>query len=194
MRERRSGVIINISSAAGIIGRASRCLYSGSKHALEGQLKFYNIIAQNKRWNKPGNLANRSLSTGFTESLSDELAPFNILCLLVQPGAFRTEFVSNILFPAASGDSRVSAVYRDTPVDTIINFTNSLATGAGGDPEKAAQTILDVVNGTGLAQGKERYLRLPLGSDCKQVLEHKLQVLKDTLTDQDNLVLSTDRE
>jgi NAD(P)-dependent dehydrogenase (short-subunit alcohol dehydrogenase family) len=139
-------------------------------------------------------LTNRSLSTGFTEALADELAPFNILCLLVQPGAFRTEFVSNILFPAASGASGVSEAYHGTPVDTIINFTKSLATGAGGDPDKAAQTIIDVVSGTGLAQGKERYLRLPLGSDCKRVLEHKFQVLQDTLKDQDKLILSTDGE
>jgi NAD(P)-dependent dehydrogenase (short-subunit alcohol dehydrogenase family) len=132
------------------------------------------------------------LNTGFTEALSAELAPFNITCLLVQPGAFRTEFVSNIRFPAASGPSGVSAAYRDTPVDAIISYTKSLVSGAGGDPDKAAKTILDVISDTGLARGKDRYLRLPLGSDCKQALEQKFRVLEDTLANQDELIRSTD--
>jgi NAD(P)-dependent dehydrogenase (short-subunit alcohol dehydrogenase family) len=136
--------------------------------------------------------ANLFSSTGFTEALSNELAPFNITCLLVQPGAFRTEFVSNIHFPVASGPSGVSPAYRDTPVYTIITFTKSLVSAAGGDPDKAAQTILDVVGGTGLAQGKDRYLRLPLGSDCKQALEQKFQILMDTLKGQGELIRSTD--
>lgn len=132
------------------------------------------------------------MNIGFTEALSAELAPFNITCLLVQPGAFRTEFVSNIRFPAAAGPTGISPEYINTPVDAIISYTKSLVSSAGGDPNKAAQVILDVVGGTGAAQDKGRYLRLPLGSDCKQVLEQKFQVLTDTLKNQDKLICSTD--
>lgn len=107
-------------------------------------------------------------------------------------GAFRTEFAANIQFPVASGPSGVSRAYRNTKVDDIVNYTRSLASKAVGDPKKAAKTILDVVNGTGLAQGKQRYLRLPLGSDCKEFLDQKFQVLTDTLRYQDDLIRSTD--
>lgn len=107
-------------------------------------------------------------------------------------GAFRTEFVSNLKFPAASGPSGVSPAYLNTKIDDVVKYTTSLVSKAGGDPEKAAKTIVDVIRGTGLAQGKERYLRLPLGSDCKQFLEQKFQVLTDTLKYQEELIRSTD--
>lgn len=100
--------------------------------------------------------------------------------------------MSNVRFPDASGPSHVSAVYRNTPVDTIINYTKGLGAQSPGDPDKAAQAIVDVVNGTGAARGKDRYLRLPLGRDTKKVLEQKVQVLADTLKDQDQIMCSTD--
>lgn len=100
--------------------------------------------------------------------------------------------MNNLCYPASSGPSGVSPAYYGTPVDAIIKYTKSLATGAGGDPDKAAHAILDVVAGTGLARGKERYLRLPLGSECKKALEEKIQVLRDTLKNQEEIICSTD--
>lgn len=68
MRARRSGLIINISSTAGIEAKASRTMYSGSKFALEA----------------------------FSESLYHEMKPFNVRVLLVEPGAFRSSFSDKI--------------------------------------------------------------------------------------------------
>src|SRR3954468_10635681 len=71
MRKRGSGTIINISSAAGIMAKASRSLYSGSKFALEA----------------------------FSESLYHEMKPFGVRVLIVEPGAFRSQFAENITLP-----------------------------------------------------------------------------------------------
>jgi NAD(P)-dependent dehydrogenase (short-subunit alcohol dehydrogenase family) len=71
MRERKSGVIVNISSSAfwrafPVIG-----VYAASKFALEG----------------------------LSESLAMELSPFGIRMLLVEPGGMRTSFVDNADVP-----------------------------------------------------------------------------------------------
>ena len=68
MRIRRSGIIINISSTAGIEARPSRTMYSASKFALEA----------------------------FSEALYHELKPFNVRVLLVEPGAFRSKFAEKV--------------------------------------------------------------------------------------------------
>ncbi len=66
MRAARKGRIFNLSSAAGIRGLEFGSLYCASKFALEG----------------------------FSEALAVELAPFGIYVTIVEPGPFRTDFLT----------------------------------------------------------------------------------------------------
>lgn len=66
MRKARKGVIFNLSSVAGVRGNEFGSLYSASKFAVEG----------------------------FSESLAREVAPFGIAVTIVEPGPFRTDFLT----------------------------------------------------------------------------------------------------
>jgi NAD(P)-dependent dehydrogenase (short-subunit alcohol dehydrogenase family) len=66
MRARRSGLIVTISSTAGIEGGEFLTAYAASKFGVEGWM----------------------------ESLAPEVAPFGIRTMLVEPGFFRTELLS----------------------------------------------------------------------------------------------------
>ena len=73
MRERRSGVIANISSIGARVSPAGSGYYSAVKAALEG----------------------------ITRSLRAELAPLGISALVVEPGGFRTDFAGRSLTQSA---------------------------------------------------------------------------------------------
>ena len=66
MRRQRSGLVISISSGAGVIGSPSGSAYAASKFALEGWM----------------------------ESLTGEVQPFGIRTMIVEPGFFRTELLT----------------------------------------------------------------------------------------------------
>src|SRR3954467_12592066 len=67
LRAQRSGLIITISSTGGITGQAFVSAYSAAKFAVEG-------------WMEP---------------LAPEIAPFGIRTMLVEPGFFRTELLTD---------------------------------------------------------------------------------------------------
>ena len=71
MRKQKNGIIINVSSIAGVVGIPAECIYVSTKFALEG----------------------------LTESISYELQPYGIKVVLVEPGVINTNFVPNIKFP-----------------------------------------------------------------------------------------------
>lgn len=66
MRAQRSGLVVAISSTAGIVGQEFCTAYAASKFAVEGWI----------------------------ESLAPEVAPFGIRTMLVEPGFFRTELLT----------------------------------------------------------------------------------------------------
>jgi NAD(P)-dependent dehydrogenase (short-subunit alcohol dehydrogenase family) len=66
MRKQRSGLVVSVSSAAGVSGGASASAYAASKFALEGWM----------------------------ESLAGEVEPFGIQTMIVEPGFFRTDLLT----------------------------------------------------------------------------------------------------
>lgn len=110
-----------------------------------------------------------------SETMAQELSSFGIRTLIVDPGTFRTNFLS--------GDA-VSAVepsepYKAPHVVTAVMESERAKHGKQlGDPEKAVKIIHDVVIGKDANLAK--VLRLPLGGDCWEVVTaHMDQVRKD---------------
>ncbi|KAF2096023.1 putative short chain oxidoreductase/dehydrogenase [Rhizodiscina lignyota] len=146
-RERQDGTFVNISSVAGMVGNPGSSLYSASKFALEG----------------------------FTEAIALELSPFNIRCLIVQPGGFRTDFQRNVLRPIKG---RLSQPYEGTLVHKQMDRIEEGPTGHGrqpGDPDKAADAIIEVVTKKGKGGAYEGVLRLALGNDAVDRARAKLK-------------------
>lgn len=112
MRQQRSGRIINTSSIAGVKAVANATFYSASKFAVEGM----------------------------TLALADEVAPLGIHVTAIEPGFFRTEFLSNS-----------SAHYGQKKIEDYADYGDArelLASVDGqqqGDPAKLAQVVCQVV-------------------------------------------------
>ncbi|KAL2069533.1 hypothetical protein VTL71DRAFT_14212 [Oculimacula yallundae] len=156
-RSRRSGTIVNMSSTAGIEARPSRSLYAASKFALEA----------------------------VSEALYDELKPLGIKVLLVEPGAFRTKFVDNVVLP----EKAMPADYEGSEMHQVLNGVMAMSSNGGmgtfegklGDVGKGVKAIFDAVEGTGWAEGMQPFLRLPLGRDNAERWEGKLRSLRENL-------------
>jgi hypothetical protein len=126
-----------------------------------------------------------------TEALSQELVPFNIRALLIEPGGFRTSFITNSGRPGPSSD--VSAVYANTPAGKIVGMMDAMDGKQLGDPAKASQAIFDIVTRTGVAKGlKEDFLRYPLGSDCANRMIGKVEGMRRMLDQTKAIWESTD--
>jgi NAD(P)-dependent dehydrogenase (short-subunit alcohol dehydrogenase family) len=136
MRAARKGRIFNVSSSAGMRGLAFGSLYCASKFALEG----------------------------FSESLAQEIAPFGIRVTIVEPGPFRTDFLSaeSIRF----GEHAV-ADYDDRRSALRASFEQRNGKQPG-DPVKLAEAIVR------LASEPEPPLRFVAGSIAFDTISAKL--------------------
>jgi NAD(P)-dependent dehydrogenase (short-subunit alcohol dehydrogenase family) len=143
MRARRSGTIINISSVAGVDPLPTCAIYAASKFALEA----------------------------WSESLAAEIKPLGMRVLVIEPGAFKTNFFSGTAMQFVPP----SAEYSDdsNPVSKTLAKFKAIDPSKFPDPSKAAQKIFEVAVGVGAGKSMlDSFLRVPLGVDCyERVLE-----------------------
>jgi NAD(P)-dependent dehydrogenase (short-subunit alcohol dehydrogenase family) len=139
MRAQRSGLVVTISSTAGIAGQAFCTAYAASKFALEG----------------------------WSESLTPEVAPFGIRTMLVEPGFFRTELLTQ-------GSTRYAEPtipdYAERTRQTVTAW-NGMDGRQSGDPAKLARALV------GLAGSAEPPLRWAAGADAVETVEQKARQL-----------------
>lgn len=130
-----------------------------------------------------------NIREGLSESLSREVSDFNIRVLVVEPGAFRTRFLRSCIAPK----KETTSDYVDTTVGKTLKYFDGLNGTQRGDPAKGASRIFDVVTKSGIASGlKEEYLRLPIGADCLERVDIKLENMKQNIEALRAIALGTD--
>ena len=139
MRKQRSGLVVTISSTAGIAGQLFCTAYAAAKFGIEGWM----------------------------ESLTPEIAAFGIRTMLVEPGFFRTQLLTND-----------STTYAKPSIDDYAEKTKEIVAAwkgmdgkQGGDPAKLAQAVVKLV------ALKEPPTRFAAGTDSMQTFEAKANAL-----------------
>lgn len=153
VRKRPGGRIVQISSNLGLAGRAGYGLYSASKFALEG----------------------------LSEALANEVAPFGIAVIIVEPGAFRTEFLGRSI---ARGKRQIAAYDETSGAARTTSLAN--AGKQRGDPKLAVQVILKAVD------SQTPPLRLALGPDAHRNIRAKLEMAEANLASWEEVASATD--
>jgi NAD(P)-dependent dehydrogenase (short-subunit alcohol dehydrogenase family) len=99
MRQQRSGMVVSISSGAGLVGNEGGSAYATSKFALEG----------------------------FMESLAGDVAPYGIGTMIVEPGFFRTELLepTSTIWPALSIEDYADRTAAMRPFWDSMNGTQA---------------------------------------------------------------------
>jgi len=112
MRKQRAGQIISISSSAGLVGFEFGTAYAASKFGLEGWM----------------------------QSLQAEVEPFGIETIIVNPGFFRTELLTE-----------ESTNYAERPIEDYnerraqqMQFWKGYNGQQSGDPAKLAQALITI--------------------------------------------------
>lgn len=160
MRKRRSGVIVNISSSAGLRVLPAYSHYSSTKFAVEA----------------------------ISEGIAQEVAEFNIRIQLVEPGAFRTNFLGQGGIQYAP----LSEPYKAGVCGKMLSTLRDMDGSQAGDPAIAAERIFEIATCQGMAEGREPKLRLPLGSDCVKAVRTKLKQVSDNIERFEDISVSTD--
>lgn len=116
-RKQQNGLIIYISSLLGRIAMPFYGPYQSSKWALEALAENYRV----------------------------ELSGFGIENCIVEPGGYPTTFVDNLLRPSDKSQEDSYGDFAKFPEQMLQNFENVLKNNPQQDPQKVADTILELI-------------------------------------------------
>lgn len=144
LRAQRSGLIMQFSSVGGRVGGTPGMgAYQTAKFAVEG----------------------------FSEVLANEVRPFGVRVVIVEPGAFRTDWQGSSMTMHPVGPD------YEPSVGAIHEFRRKSQGNQPGDPARAAELLVDLVD------RDELPLRLPLGAAAvDQILASEQRRIDETQT------------
>lgn len=154
LRAQGSGHIVNISSVAGLAPRAGSGLYSAAKFAVEGM----------------------------SQSLAEELLPLGIHVTLVEPGGFRTDFLSEKSIRHAKAKIEAYSATTGKAIGLLAGNSGKQI----GDPVMGAKAILQAVDSAAPP------LHLLLGSDALRRARAKIEQITRQINEWESVTLSTD--
>ena len=118
LRAQKSGLVLNISSLLGRLSIPFYGPYSATKFALET----------------------------LSETYRAELSGFGVDVALVEPGAFPTTFMDNVMHP--NDDARLAqyGAFADAPAQSYANSGAALKANPQQDPQKVADAIVRIID------------------------------------------------
>jgi NAD(P)-dependent dehydrogenase (short-subunit alcohol dehydrogenase family) len=166
MREQKNGIIVNVTSIAGVVGIPAECIYVSTKFALEG----------------------------LSESISYELQSYGIKVILIEPGVINTNFVPNIKFPNKTndksqqtlleeekeGESEINSSSNDIKKKNSLYYSNTIDTFLSHYypamrnallPKEVATVILEAIKNA--SKSSEYLFRYIVGEDAKTFVQAK---------------------
>jgi NAD(P)-dependent dehydrogenase (short-subunit alcohol dehydrogenase family) len=164
MRLRQYGIIVNISSIAGLAGIPSQTMYCGTKFAVEG----------------------------LSESLSFEVEPFGIKVIIVEPGVINTEFARDLIvptsiyrvdengkqinsvFPKDKNDASLLSPYSNT-IGKFLSFYYKAMSDAP-HPKAVADETIKAIEKVSRGNNAEPILRVTVGEESKKYSELKREI------------------
>ena len=154
MRKQRSGRILQISSIGGRVGNPGLTIYQAAKFGLGG----------------------------FSEALAKEVKPLGIWVTSVEPGGFRTDWMSASMTYAPEVEGYEKTVGLRTELFKSRNFIPM------GDPDKAAKVMIRLVD------NPEPPVHLVLGSEAFTMIKQANTVRSEEMEKWQPVSASTDAD
>ena len=124
------------------------------------------------------------------ESLDREVKFLGIRSLLIEPGFFRTDLLSQGNFKTVQS----SIAEYDESSKLFNKLLSEKNHAQSGDPKKGVSVIVDLVRLEGVAKGKTIPVRMPLGADAYDLIKYKCNDTLQILEDWKDVISSTDLE